>query len=48
MMESEDIPAVLCFNKTDIAERPEIAELRNIYEGCGYPLVLPVQKKNRI
>ena len=47
MMESEDIPAVLCFNKTDIAESPEIAELRNIYEGCGYPLVFTSAKEEQ-
>ena len=30
MMESRDIPAVLCFNKTDIGSSPEIEELREI------------------
>ena len=34
-MESREIPAVLCFNKTDIAESPEIAELQDIYASCG-------------
>ena len=47
MMESADIPAVLCFNKTDIAEDPEIAELRNIYEGCGYPLIFTSAKEEQ-
>lgn len=39
MMERKEIPAVLCFNKEDLAERGQIEELRNIYGACGYPLV---------
>ena len=39
MMESKSIPVVLCFNKTDIGNDPEIAELSSIYAGCGYPLI---------
>lgn len=39
MMESQDIPVVLCFNKTDIGKDPEVDELRDIYRGCGYPLI---------
>ena len=30
---------MLCFNKTDIAESPEIAELQDIYAACGYPVL---------
>ena len=45
MMESKDIPAVLCFNKTDIAEDPDIAGLKEIYGKCGYPLVFTSAKK---
>ena len=39
MMESRDIPAVLCFNKTDIGSSPEIEELKEIYAACGYPVI---------
>lgn len=39
MMESKEIPVILCFNKKDIAENPEIEALKEIYEGCGYPLI---------
>ena len=39
MMESKELPVVLCFNKQDIAEETEIEELRSIYEGCGYPVI---------
>lgn len=45
MMESRHIPAVLCFNKADIAEAPEIAELKEIYSGCGYSLLFTSAKE---
>ena len=33
MMERKEIPTVLCFNKTDIAESPAITELKEINSG---------------
>ncbi len=39
MMESKGLPVVLCFNKADIADEPQVDMLRAVYEGCGYPLV---------
>ena len=39
MMERQDIPVVLCFNKEDIAEDVQVEKLRSVYEGCGYPCV---------
>ena len=39
MMERQDIPVVLCFNKEDIAEDEQVEKLRSVYEGCGYPCV---------
>lgn len=39
MMESKEIPVILCFNKKDIATEPEIQELKEIYEACGYQMV---------
>ena len=39
MMESREIPVILCFNKTDIAKDPQIAQLEEIYGRCGYPLL---------
>ena len=39
MMESKDIPVILCFNKKDIATEPEIQKLKDIYETCGYNIV---------
>ena len=40
MMERKGIPVVLCFNKKDIAAQEEMAQLKDIYGACGYPLVL--------
>lgn len=39
MMERQDIPVVLCFNKEDIAEDEQVEKLQSVYEGCGYPCV---------
>ena len=39
MMESKDIPVLLCFNKKDLAEDEEIRGLKDIYEKCGYPMI---------
>lgn len=39
MMERQDIPVVLCFNKEDIAEDEQVEKLRSVYEGCGYPCI---------
>ena len=47
MMESREVPVILCFNKTDIADDPDIEELRKIYEGCGYPLVFTSAKEEK-
>lgn len=45
MMESKEIPVVLCFNKKDIASEQEIQELRDIYGKCGYPIVFASAKE---
>ena len=49
MMESKDIPVILCFNKKDIATEPEIQELKEIYEACGYEMVFTsaLEEENR-
>ena len=39
MMESKEIPVVLCFNKRDIVEESDIQKLRDVYEHCGYQIV---------
>lgn len=40
MMEQEGIPAVVCFNKKDLASSEELDFLYNTYSGCGYKVVL--------
>ena len=40
MMEQQEIPAVICFNKKDVGDKDEMEKLYEIYTGCGYRLVL--------
>ena len=35
LMDRKELPAVLCFNKTDLARKEEIEALRETYEDCG-------------
>lgn len=48
MMESKQIPVILCFNKEDLADDTQIKELEQIYSGCGYPCVFTsaLEKRN--
>ena len=39
MMEMKELPVVLCFNKSDIADDALIEKLRQVYEPTGYPLI---------
>lgn len=39
MMESKDIPVILCFNKKDLAEDEEWKKLQTIYATCGYRML---------
>lgn len=39
MMEKEGIPAVICFNKKDLAEEQEVRRICGIYADCGYRVV---------
>ena len=38
MMEQQNVPTLICFNKEDLASEAEIQELRDAYGTCGYPL----------
>ena len=40
MMEQVDIPAVICFNKKDLATEKETQELYQTYRSCGYQVLL--------
>ena len=45
MMEKQDIPVILCFNKKDLAEQSELGELMDIYRASEYPIVFTSAKK---
>lgn len=40
MMEREGIPAVICFNKKDLAAQEELDFLYETYRSCGYQVIL--------
>lgn len=40
MVEKEDIPVNICFNKVDTLDDNEITLMKNIYENIGYPVYL--------
>ncbi len=44
MMETEDLPVVLCFNKSDLVDEARIKELREIYEPAEYKLLFTSAK----
>lgn len=49
MMERQDIPVVICFNKKDIADKEEQEALKAIYEPSGYPVIFTsAEKKENI
>lgn len=40
MMEQKNIPVVLVFNKSDVAEEEKLQEYARTYENCGYQVLL--------
>ena len=40
MMEAQEIPVTICFNKTDLDGEGKQEEFRNIYESAGYQVLL--------
>lgn len=49
MMEKQQIPVTICFNKTDLAKEPELEKLKQIYSTCGYPIsFISVREKTGI
>lgn len=45
-MEQQQVPAVICFNKTDLETEEQIRQLQQVYEDCGYR-VLTVSAKEQ-
>lgn len=39
MMERQQLPCIICFNKQDIAAEQECKRLGDIYRGCGYQVI---------
>ena len=46
MMEKQNVPTAICFNKTDLADEDRIKQLEVAYKTCGYPVYfISVQKR---
>lgn len=45
IMEKQDVPVIICFNKQDLCDDEEVGRLKEIYEACGYPVVLASAKQ---
>lgn len=45
MMEREGVPAIICFNKKDLAAQEELEFLCNTYQNCGYQVILASAKQ---
>lgn len=46
MMEKEEIPVIICFNKADLATEEERERLRKDYAGCGCKVVFTSIREN--
>lgn len=38
MMEKQNVPTAVCFNKTDLADGDRVRRLEKAYQTCGYPV----------
>ena len=47
MMEKQEVPTVICFNKKDIASEKELALLKDTYEKCGYKIIFSSAMENQ-
>ncbi len=45
MMEYQNVPSILCINKTDLTEEEELQKLRTAYEKAGYRVILTAAKR---
>ena len=45
MMERQEIPVIICFNKKDMADKPELEALEKTYETCGYQVIFASAKE---
>lgn len=47
MMQTQELPVIICFNKQDLAEPKQAEELRQIYEASGYQVIFISAKKEQ-
>lgn len=46
LMQQNDIPCLLVFNKRDLADDKKLSEIKEIYEKAGYPVIFTSAKEN--
>lgn len=47
MMEYQDVPVTICFNKKDLLEEQAIEEFAGVYKKCGYSVLYTSAEKKR-
>lgn len=47
MMEAQEVPVTICFNKTDLGEAERQEEYRKTYEAAGYPVLFVSSREER-
>ena len=47
MMEREGVPCTICFNKCDLVSEEETQKLADIYQKCGYQVILSSAEEGR-
>lgn len=47
MMDYQDVPTIICFNKSDLAEQEDISQIRNMYEQCGCKVLFTSIRKGQ-
>ena len=45
-MEQQEIPVVICFNKTDLSTEEEVDKMKKIYQNCGYQVLSTSAEKS--
>ena len=47
MMEYQEVPVVICFNKQDLVSEEELAQIASTYERCGYTVIYTSASENK-
>ncbi len=49
MMEKQEVPVIVCFNKVDLAKEQDLTLLEKVYENCGHIVkFISVKKKKEL